>query len=283
MSTTEPIASVTALRRPAVHASTLVRSDVEHTFEVFVRTIAAWWPVRRLSAGGARVQNVTLEPQVGGSVYETWDDGMTVEWGQVSAWDPPHGFVMSWNSTPAPTEVELVFTALGPALTRVTVEHRGWDRLTDEQLAADCAEPGGYGAGGYDTGWTLVLTSFARAVHTNASDVEITDDYMQQMLTTTKEYTFVLLSQGPHYGAPGTDTIIWEHGRRNFQLRAQGQLSVVCPVRDDTSRCGVGIFNADVEETEEIMRGDPGVQAGVFVYEIHPVRSFPGDGLPARA
>ena len=111
MSTTEPIASVTALRRPAVHASTLVRSDVEHTFEVFVRTIAAWWPVRRLSAGGARVQNVTLEPQVGGSVYETWDDGMTVEWGQVSAWDPPHGFVMSWNSTPAPTEVELVFTA----------------------------------------------------------------------------------------------------------------------------------------------------------------------------
>jgi hypothetical protein len=282
MSTTEPIASVTAIRRPAVHASTLVRSDVEHTFQVFVRTIATWWPVQRLSAGGGRVHNVTFERQVGGHVYETWDDGSTVEWGQLSAWDPPHRFVMSWNSTPAPTDVELVFTALGPALTRVTVEHRGWDRLTDEQLVADCAEPGGYGAGGYDTGWTLVLASFARAVHTSARDVEITDDYMKQMLSTTREYTFVLLSAGPRYGAPGSDTIIWEHGRRNFQLRAQGLLALVCPVLDDTSRCGVGIFNADVEDVEEIMRGDPGVQAGVFVYEIHPVRSFPGDGLSAR-
>jgi hypothetical protein len=28
------------------------------------------------------------------------------------------------------------------------------------------------------------------------------------------------------------------------------------------------------------MDADPGVQAGVFVYEVHPVRSFPGDALP---
>jgi hypothetical protein len=26
---------------------------------------------------------------------------------------------------------------------------------------------------------------------------------------------------------------------------------------------------------------DPGVQAGIFTYEIHPIRSFPGDALPA--
>jgi hypothetical protein len=29
------------------------------------------------------------------------------------------------------------------------------------------------------------------------------------------------------------------------------------------------------------MEDDPGVKAGVFEYEIHPVRSFPGDALPA--
>ena len=280
MSTTEPTTTITTLRRPAVHASTLVRSDVEHTFDVFVRTIAIWWPVQRLSAGRERVRDVAFERRAGGRVYETWDDGTTVEWGALNAWDPPNGFVMSWNSTPVPTEVELAFSALGPALTRVTVEHRGWEQLTDEQLAADCAEPGGYGAGGYDTGWHLVLESLARAVHTNASGVEITDDYMRQTLTTTKQYTFVLLSEGPQYSAPGSDAITWEHGRRNFQLRAQGVLSVVCPVLDDSRRCGIGIFNADVEEVEEILRGDPGVQAGVFTYEIHPVRSFPGDALP---
>ena len=35
------------------------------------------------------------------------------------------------------------------------------------------------------------------------------------------------------------------------------------------------------EETKEIMDGDPGVQAGLFVYEVHPCRGFPGDALPA--
>ncbi len=39
------------------------------------------------------------------------------------AWDPPNGFTMTWACTPAVTEVELAFTALGPFLTRVTVKH----------------------------------------------------------------------------------------------------------------------------------------------------------------
>jgi len=52
---------------------------------------------------------------------------------------------MTWTGTPAPTEAEFTFAALGPALTRVTVEHRGWETLTDEQLAEDCALPGGSG------------------------------------------------------------------------------------------------------------------------------------------
>jgi hypothetical protein len=42
----------------------------------------------------------------------------------------------------------------------------------------------------------------------------------------------------------------------------------------------MGIFKTSVEETRNIMDGDPGVQAGIFVYEIHPCRSFPGDSLP---
>jgi len=37
--------TVTALRRPPVRQSVLVRSDQRHTFEVFVDTIGIWWPV----------------------------------------------------------------------------------------------------------------------------------------------------------------------------------------------------------------------------------------------
>jgi uncharacterized protein YndB with AHSA1/START domain len=156
-----PSQKTTVLSRPPVRQSTTVRSDVDHTFEAFVRLIGSWWPVEKLSNGGARVQDVTVEQRLGGRVYETWDDGTTVDWGEVMAWEPPGRLVMSWSNTPAPTEVELTFTALGPGLTRVAVEHRGWEHLTAEQLGEDCAEPGGYLAGSYSRGWQLVLELFA--------------------------------------------------------------------------------------------------------------------------
>ena len=138
---------VTALRRPPVRQSTLVRASARHTFDTFVTTIGAWWPVQPFSAGKGRVRDVTVEQRQGGRVYETWDDGTEIDWGTLLTWQPPERFTMTWTGTPATTEVELTFTALGPALTRVTVEHRGWEALTEEQLATDCALPGGYSSG----------------------------------------------------------------------------------------------------------------------------------------
>jgi hypothetical protein len=155
---------VTALRRPPVCQSTLVRASVRHTFDTFVTTIGAWWPVQPFSAGKDRVRAVTVEQRQGGRVYETWDDGTEIDWGTLTAWQPPERFTMTWTGTPATTEVELTFTAFGPALTRVTVEHRGWEALTEEQLAQDCALPGGYTSGAYSQGWVTILACLDRAV-----------------------------------------------------------------------------------------------------------------------
>ena len=110
--------------------------------------------------------------------------------------------------------------------------------------------------------------------------ITITDEFMLQMLGTTRPYCIVILRDGPNKDMEGRDKIVWEHGRRNFSLRAQGSLSIVCPIRDESDIHGIGIFNATVEEVREIMEGDPTVQAGIVVYEIHPTRSFPGDSLP---
>jgi hypothetical protein len=107
----------------------------------------------------------------------------------------------------------------------------------------------------------------------------VTDEAMQAALTTTRMYTIAILRQGPAYGDDGARAIVWEHGRRNFGLRADGLLNVVCPVMDDSDVCGVGIFDAPVDEVDAIMAGDPGVVAGVFVYDLHPCRGFPGDAL----
>ena len=108
----------------------------------------------------------------------------------------------------------------------------------------------------------------------------ITDEYMQQMRAKTKNYTIAILKAGPNKHQEGAEKIIWEHGRRNFELRADGVLAIVCPVTDDGDVSGIDIFNASVEEVQKIMDEDPGVKAGVFVYEIHACRSFPGDSLP---
>jgi len=43
---------------------------------------------------------------------------------------------------------------------------------------------------------------------------------------------------------------------------------------------GIGIFTTSVEETKRIMDEDPGIKAGIFTYEVHPCRSFPGAMLP---
>ncbi len=108
----------------------------------------------------------------------------------------------------------------------------------------------------------------------------ITDDFMRQMLSKAKNYCIVILRAGPKSKEAGAEKIIWEHGRRNFALRADGMLSIVCPVIDGSDVRGVGIFNASVEETKRIMDEDPGVKAEIFVYELHACRSFPGDCLP---
>jgi hypothetical protein len=108
----------------------------------------------------------------------------------------------------------------------------------------------------------------------------ITDEYMNQMLLKTKQYSLVILKIGPNRFAEGAEKIIWEHGRRNFKLREEGILSIVCPISSEGDIRGIGIFNTTFEETKKIMDEDPGVKAGVFIYEILQCRSFPGDCLP---
>jgi hypothetical protein len=108
----------------------------------------------------------------------------------------------------------------------------------------------------------------------------ITDEFMQQMRAAAKAYCVMILRAGPKWNQPGMDKIIWEHGRSNFQLRAKGILPIVCPITDSGDVKGIGIFDANLQETRNIMDEDPGVQAGIFVYETHPCRSFPGDSLP---
>ena len=92
----------------------------------------------------------------GGEVYETIEGGRRAHWADVLVWEPPHRFVIAWSvnpERPAPTEVEVTFTAEGTG-TRVALEHRGWERLDAEGQA---------GRASYAEDWPGVLARFASA------------------------------------------------------------------------------------------------------------------------
>lgn len=110
--------------------------------------------------------------------------------------------------------------------------------------------------------------------------MSVTDEYMHEQLRRSRVYTVVLLVRGPADSRPDRDALAWEHGRRNFVLRDQGIMPIVLPVRDGSDLCGIAVFDATPDDTARLMDADPGVQAGIFTYELHPCRGFPGASLP---
>jgi hypothetical protein len=108
-----------------------------------------------------------------------------------------------------------------------------------------------------------------------------TDDMMRERLARARSYTMVVLRTTEKYGMDGTRDVIWEHGRRNMGLQADGLMPIVCPVGDETGLAGVAIFVDDPDTVRSIMDGDPAVRAGVLSYTVHSCRGFPGSALPA--
>ena len=109
----------------------------------------------------------------------------------------------------------------------------------------------------------------------------ITDEYMRQMQEKTKEYCICILRTTTKRGQTGANRLVTEHNRRNFALRAQGQLAILCQIADGSGVSSVIIFNASVDEVKKLMSEDPAVKEGIFMYELHVGRGFPGDMLPA--
>jgi hypothetical protein len=108
-----------------------VGCSVEHAFHTWTRQIDLWWPLKRHSISRADAASVTIEPQLGGRIFETGRDGKEILWGAVNIWEPPNRFGYLWHLGEADaseaTQVIITFTALAPARTRVTIEHKGWE------------------------------------------------------------------------------------------------------------------------------------------------------------
>lgn len=128
-----------------------VRRSAADAFRIFTEEISAWWPLathtRAKSADGEVTVRVTVEPRVGGRVYETLHDGRELEWGEVSAFEPGSLFALKWRlGRPAEqsTDVSVRFEPLSTDHCRVTLTHENWERMGEEAQKLRDAYNGGW-------------------------------------------------------------------------------------------------------------------------------------------
>ncbi len=116
-----------------VYVALRVKAPPERAFAAFVGEIGAWWRPNGLFQTTPRAPGVlAFEPGEGGRLTETLASGKVFEIGRITAWEPPARLVFSWRQANFPpdlqTEVEVRFEPVGEE-TRVSVEHRGFDRV----------------------------------------------------------------------------------------------------------------------------------------------------------
>lgn len=145
---------------PVVKAVT-VGCTREEAFRYFTTDFGMWWPaathsvVAYASAFKDKPATVSLEPRVGGHLFERTRTGEEHVWGRVLTWQPPARLVFSFHPGRDDKEaqtVEVMFSSV-PEGTRVTLTHSDWERLgTNAQQARDS----------YNQGWEGVFVTTYR-------------------------------------------------------------------------------------------------------------------------
>jgi uncharacterized protein YndB with AHSA1/START domain len=146
----------------------VVEAPAERAFRVFTEHFDSWWP-RGHHIGKADLKAAILEGKANGRWYEVGVDGSECDWGYVLEWDPPRRIVLAWQldgnwdyDPSLVTEVEVTFTPLDAAHTRVELEHRNLERFGE--LAAAARQ-------GLDSpeGWGGLLQMYAEAAFRSAA------------------------------------------------------------------------------------------------------------------
>ena len=152
-----------------VRKSVRVQVPIERAFSLFVEQMETWWPATH-HIGEKPFETIFVEPRVGGRWYERDVAGNLNDWGTVLAWDPPHRVTFSWHVGPGhdqpdwvcdrdvakASEVEIRFSAEGPATTLVELEHSKLERHGEgyQKLREIFDGPGA---------WQEILLLFAKA------------------------------------------------------------------------------------------------------------------------
>jgi uncharacterized protein YndB with AHSA1/START domain len=135
---------------PPLRREVLVNAAPQRAFALFTERIGDWWPLDRFSVfndGTVVFENSRIVERSG---------QQESVWGEVTLWEPPGSLGFTWHPGYArenATDIRVTFTAEGDQ-TRVTLEHTGWERMTDPDAARE----------EYSNGWPGVLAAYAALV-----------------------------------------------------------------------------------------------------------------------
>ena len=126
-----------------------------HAFEVWTTRLSLWWP-RGHTVTGDPAAVVTLEPRLGGRIFERTTDGTEVDFGEITTWEPPRRLGYLWHIGRERSHATDVLLTFEPheERTRLEIVHTGWERLGDEGLAWRASNT---------AGWNALLPSFVAA------------------------------------------------------------------------------------------------------------------------
>jgi hypothetical protein len=111
-----------------IQQSVHVDCPIEDAFRLFTDGFGEWWPLASHSITEEESASCTIEPWVGGRVFERTRSGEEHRWGFVTVWEPPSRVEFTWNpglrrNDNQTVTVEFLVEADG---TRVTLTHSGW-------------------------------------------------------------------------------------------------------------------------------------------------------------
>jgi uncharacterized protein YndB with AHSA1/START domain len=119
----------------------------EHAFVTWTERFGDWWPRGHSVSGDPAA--IVLEARVGGRIFERTHDGTEIDWGEVTAWEPPTRLAYRWHirrDRADATDVELRFVAVDDGRrTRLEITHTGWERLGADAESWRDANRGGWG------------------------------------------------------------------------------------------------------------------------------------------
>ena len=116
-------------RHEPIRQSVHVNCPVEEAFQLFTEGFADWWPLASYSITDDEAETCGIEPWVGGRVFERTRSGEELEWGSVTAWEPPEHLRFTWHPGSSGEHSQIVdveFQADADG-TRVTLIHTGWE------------------------------------------------------------------------------------------------------------------------------------------------------------